>query len=153
SVTESCQPITMPGPMTKDTPFSPTLMRTCNSTVSGVCPNPGEVCVPPLPKQNGQSQGPSPKGWTYCVQANRAPGKRARDPASPYPVSYVFGWSEPMDDRHCTQCSCDPPVGSMCTSYVTVYSDGACAVPLDMVKATLAGPACLDFSAAAPLGS
>jgi hypothetical protein len=35
------------------------------------------------------------------------------------------------DARHCTECACGPPMGSMCTAQIYSYKDAACGAPVD----------------------
>jgi hypothetical protein len=116
------------------------LARACGGTARGNCPNPGDICVPAPPMQNA---GPTHGAWTHCVGPNNSGFTMC--PGPHYTEQYVFGLSIGKDTRHCVPCSCDPPVGSMCSSQVTVYSDNACLMSLGMVTATLSGDMCVDI--------
>jgi hypothetical protein len=45
-----------------------------------------------------------------------------------YPNKHVFfdGYD---DTRTCSECTCAPPFGSMCSAMISVYTDGACQEP------------------------
>jgi hypothetical protein len=63
-----------------------------------------------------------------------------------YPNKRVF-YDDMSDTRHCTDCSCGPPEGGVCSATVSVFKGGSCS-DSDWVGggiATSAGSLCFDL--------
>jgi hypothetical protein len=80
-------------------------------------------------------------------------------PDSPWTERQVFYHSKPQDSRQCTECTCGPPTGSMCTATISVYenSDNTCSGPVVFgqlpISSAEPGP-CFDLSPPGkPMGS
>jgi hypothetical protein len=50
-----------------------------------------------------------------------------------------------QDDRVCSECSCGPVEGSVCTAMVGIYKDAACTQPLLLAPIASTEPSCRDF--------
>jgi hypothetical protein len=115
---------------------------TCNGqTNSGACPSAGDVCAPI-----------APAGFAMCVSR---PGDEP-DIGCPigYPARSVL-YLGADDERSCTPCECGNPQGSTCEVLVSFYADSLCTESAEVgaVKATSAGPMCVDIPAGSPIGS
>jgi hypothetical protein len=72
----------------------------------------------------------------------------------PYTEQHIF-YDDYSDTRACADCTCDPPVGSVCTAELSVYKDAACANPvLQSYQIASTGQGCLNIlPPGLPLGS
>jgi hypothetical protein len=119
-----------------------TLAIGCHEDKTLHCKEPGYVCLPK----------PDPT-WHICVM-------RFGDVDCPadnegfWPRRTVF-YKGAVDGRKCTDCSCGPPQGSMCTAHFQAYTDGACSTPVDPgYTITSVSQKCDDIQPpGAPLGS
>ncbi len=143
---ESCKPVVPPS--TKDPPASPTAVLACfGRAPRGTCEKSGDLCEPGLPRQ----QAGDGWEWTYCV----APAVPPVTPPTSCPPGYprLFNFVATYDDtRGCAACTCDAPIGSSCSSLVTLYSDPACSDADDVgsVVAVSSTPKCVDVSQGSP---
>jgi hypothetical protein len=111
----------------------------CQANAYPSC-SPTQVCAPAVQP-----------GFATCIFAW---GDDHKCP-EPYSDRHVF-YDDYIDTRECTDCKCDPPVGSQCTALLSVYQDNACegslvgAFPI----ASEGEPICEGLSPAGlPLGS
>lgn len=140
SVTESCAPSVVSAPEIAP-PTWHRFVRSCRTYSLAACPTHGLVCVPP-----------PPPGYHVCVYI---PGDAdcSKAALAPYTEKHLF-YDTFSDSRSCTACACGPPVGSSCTSEVTLYSDDACtSLPVASVLADALHPLCLDVIPGSALGS
>jgi hypothetical protein len=119
-----------PPPPNEGTPSWKTFARACKGTPSP-CLDLSKVCVPAPP--------PPPPGFLQCIF-------RTGDNACPdeYPIRHVF-YDEVSDARHCSECSCAPPEGSVCSATVTIFGDGSCSMDPVYVDIFSVGPRCEDL--------
>ena len=110
-LTESeCKPVTtLPPPRSGATSWR-TFVRACGYGVSA-CSNPGALCIP--------AAGP-PAGFSQCIYQSGQ-----HECPSSYPDRRVF-YDEVSDSRHCSECACGAPEGSVCSVYLRVYKDALC---------------------------
>lgn len=99
-----------------------TVAEVCTSSgpPEGTCPNPDDTCLYP-----------QTEGFATCVWLSP---DVSECPAG-WPVKHPY-----YDNRHACECGCEQPVGESCTTTVTIYADGACAMPL------VSAPVSLDFT-------
>lgn len=118
-------------------PYWQTFARACYGHDWPQCDNPQGSCI-------DRTKAPFP-GARLCVTI---PGDDPEDCDHQWPERYVF-YKDFVDERQCTECTCGPPVGSMCTSLLSVYenSDNTCggpaAFPIQIGSAT---QECLDLA-------
>lgn len=97
------------------------------------------VCVP-------NDDAPSPE-YKLCILRQGDIGKMSCPPD--WPDKHVFYGDDVMDYRSCTDCTCGPPVGSVCKAMLSVYesSDKSCggAIVFGQVPISSANPGpCFD---------
>jgi hypothetical protein len=107
----TCEP-TLPPPPKIETPYWGHRAVACTGTHTGDCEDHGEFC-----------DVPAPAGWLECILREGADlpcyGKWSdkhviyRDPTI-------------TDMRSCAECTCGAPVGSKCSTSVSVYTDACC---------------------------
>lgn len=137
--TKSCNPHVI---VPKDGPTSGPAWKTsalaCQVSDYPPC-SPTQVCIPA-----------AEPGFSICIATWGDDHKCSE----PYTARYVF-YDDYSDTRKCTDCSCEPPIGSICTAQLSLHKDDVCANPL-LQGYTLAstGPGCIDFQmAGVALGS
>jgi hypothetical protein len=113
-----------------------TVARTCRGAALGACGGPAEVCAPP-----------APPGFAQCLVQYGD-----RECPDSYPDKHVFYYSV-EDTRACTPCACSAPVGSNCTSLVSVHNDSTCSTQVVASTVDATGPKCLDVLSGVALGS
>lgn len=122
-----------------------TLARACHGQGWLPCGNPLGTCIPPdaLP----------PSGFRLCIA--KSGDENCDDPEWPEYQVFYKGFE---DGRQCSECTCDPPTGSMCTARLSVYAntDNACSGPVVDGDIGLSSekPTCTDINPSGqPLGS
>jgi len=65
-------------------------------------------------------------------------------PTEGYTDRFVF-YGGFQDERVCSECSCGPVEGSLCTAWAGIYKDAACAQPLLLASIGSTGPNCYDL--------
>jgi hypothetical protein len=129
------------------TPYWKTLARTCVGDDWDECGGPHWYCI-------DKSQAPFP-GARLCVLQS---GRSLEDCNADWPEKYVLHQQGIDDERKCTECTCAPPLGSMCTALLSVYENSAaCSGPAVFnqlpISSTSPGP-CFDLSPPGkPMGS
>jgi hypothetical protein len=139
---QGCEPraVTVPTPGAE--PSWGTAAVTCEKDVSNYfpCEENDKTCAP--------TSEALPPGFQVCISQ---PGEHTC-PAT-HPTKYVF-YKDMDDGRSCTECTCDPPEGSLCTATLSIYKDEACSVPLPFVNAIDSFKAvCHDLLTGTDLGS
>jgi hypothetical protein len=115
---------------------------TCEKDVSNYlpCEDSTKTCAP-----TDEALAP---GFEICIAQ---PGEHTCPDT--HPTRYVF-YKRMDDQRSCTDCTCDPPAGSLCTATISIHQDAACSVPLPFVNPIDSSqPACYDLPAGVALGS
>ena len=64
---------------------------------------------------------------------------------------HVF-YNEVRDARGCSECSCAPPEGGVCSATVTIFGDGSCSMDPQEAPVTSLTPKCINIPAGADLG-
>lgn len=111
------------------------------STNNGTCSDIDQVCAP---------KPPFAVGFSLCVS------RQGNDPLVECPPGYLPGgvfYLSGDDERGCSPCECGEPQGDSCASFVSLYSDDACAAPAGSVKALSSGPMCVSIPDSSTLGS
>jgi hypothetical protein len=89
-------------------------VRVCVVTEAGTCPQ-GSLCLPPVDRVR------------TCVHRDGEHDEYGK--VHECPGSYtdkMIVYEEYHDNRSCSECSCGSPVGSTCTSQISIYSDKTC---------------------------
>jgi hypothetical protein len=133
-----------PARVTGDHPWQ-TFGLGCNVSDSE-CIRPGDRCVPSAP------------GFRICIHKLGEEGVFGGDLECPEPFTEKTIFYEHYDDkRSCSECSCGPPVGSTCTSQVSVYSNDTCSgaplLELTHDEKMILPEKCIDLSPGVALGS
>lgn len=108
-----------------------TLARACAMAGLAPCPDRDALCVPAAAPPAGFSQCTHRQGEHEC-------------PAD-YPDRRIF-YGDLRDSRHCTDCSCGPPVGGACYAFVTTFRDLKCEELANGLLASSWWPYCFDTS-------
>ena len=124
-----CQPPARPPP-NDGTPSWTTFARACRA-IPSPCLDPSKVCVPAAP--------PPPPGFLQCIFR-----KGDNECPDEYPTRHVF-YDDVSDARDCSECSCAPPVGGVCSATVRIFADGSCSMDPWNVNVTSIGPKCEDL--------
>ena len=118
------------------TPYWQTLARTCVGDDWQQCGGPNRYCIDKM-------KAPFPDARLCVLQ----PGESGERCDMEWPERYLLYEQDIDDKRKCTECACDPPMGSMCTAQVYVYSDAACTVPVDPgYTVSSVVPKCIDIA-------
>jgi hypothetical protein len=117
------------------TPHWQTFARTCVGTGWTACGGPNFQCI-------DKTKAPFPEARLCVVDLGDS-----LDPChDEWPDRHVIHKVDIDDERECTECTCGPPMGSMCTAQVYAYTDTACGVPVDPgYTVSSAGPKCVDI--------
>lgn len=113
--------------------------QSCHGLTTGSCTSPSEICAPA-----------APPGFSQCLV--RDGDKECPDP---YTVRHVF-YDDLTDTRSCSPCACGAPLGSNCTTLVSIFKDGACSSSALVVSFPVdaTDTACFDILPVGPaLGS
>nr|AYM54520.1 hypothetical protein [Racemicystis crocea] len=105
--------------------------RECLGSVSAeatACDGQNAVCV--------VSAEPPPPGFHQCIWRE---GEISDDCPKPYAERHVF-YQRYDDQRTCTPCACDKPVGSVCTAQIALYEDAACATMFEVASVSSTNP-------------
>jgi hypothetical protein len=116
-----------------------------------------KACIPGAYKECDEGQscmavppGPAlapPDGFSTCIFH-----EDEESCSDEYPVKHVF-YDALVDSRDCTPCSCGEPEGASCDIMASVFSDGACAVPLASSLVSSDVPFCAVTPPGVALGS
>jgi hypothetical protein len=133
-IESACKPTEPPPPMAGMVPWK-TFARACLGYRFSPCRDPGLVCVP--------TAEPPPEGFSQCIFQK---GDQ-ECPLEDYPNKHVF-YDDISDTRQCTDCSCGPPEGSVCSAMVSVFTKDSCSGSDLVVTGTAnsAGSVCLDLT-------
>jgi hypothetical protein len=103
-----------PALVTAGTPWE-AFGRICRTTPAGKCHDHDSLCLPPI------------DGVRTCVQREGEFDQYGTPYECPphYTEKMVF-YRDYYDQRSCSECSCGPPVGSTCTSQISIYSNSTC---------------------------
>jgi hypothetical protein len=128
----ACTPITVPVAAKLDPPSWGQYVLTCQGKANGRCEDPGSSCVPAPDAQ-----------FRLCIERNGMIEPPEMD-ACPedYSERHLF-YHDFDDQRSCTPCACDSPIGSDCSALVSTYSTSSCMTLIGSL-AVSQGSGCLD---------
>ncbi|MDI1444184.1 hypothetical protein [Polyangium sp. 6x1] len=115
----ACEVVEVPPPPKAGGDFSwTTRARACDGLVQGRCDASDLMCSP--------TAKPPPPGFQQCI-AYTDPVDEVALPTCPeaYPEQLVF-YADVDDQRKCTPCECDEPLGNACIARVSVFQDPTC---------------------------
>jgi hypothetical protein len=102
--------------------------QTCHGIAAGSCASPSELCAPAVEP-----------GFEQCIGQF---GDRECPKAYSKKSVFYYGFE---DTRDCTPCACSAPVGSTCSSFVSVFKDAACSSPVVATTIDATGSSCLNI--------
>jgi hypothetical protein len=123
----------------------PSSARLCIGTTTGECWDHGKFC-----------RAPGAEGFLEC---HAIEGAKVECPRKWTDKHIVYKYPTLEDTRACAECTCGAPVGSKCSSSVSVYTDDACGTLSPGASALLTlgvdstGPACGTVPSGSALGS
>jgi hypothetical protein len=119
-----------------------TFARAClGNGFSAPCPDRSDYCAP--------TSEPPPEGFSQCVYQG---GDHACPPG--YPNKHVF-YKDAADLRTCSDCSCGPPKGGVCTMALSLFQGAGCS-GADLVSMNIVSSmssSCFPNAAMMPLQS
>lgn len=111
--------------------------RLCHGESWGLCGDARTACIP-------DDEPSLLAGFRLCIFHE---GDLPCPPIDGWPEKHLF-YGGVEDHRQCTECTCGPPMGSMCTAQISSYTDAACSVPVGPgYTITSAKPQCVEFRA------
>ncbi|WP_437933319.1 hypothetical protein [Sorangium sp. So ce341] len=129
----ACAPTIDPGGPAPElpAPFSVRARGCSGSADERACADPSKMCV--------ASPAQRPEGFAICIRY-----LRQGEPKCPEHYPELQALYTGFDDtRSCSPCGCDPPEGSACSAFVSIYGDGSCSRLLGAETVTLTGPKCV----------
>jgi hypothetical protein len=111
-------------------PYFLTEARACSRNSYDGCADKGNACAP-VP----------PPGFRHCLHRTK-PDDHACPDDYPYKEIYSRGYD---DNQDCEDCTCGPPVGSMCSGCIATYADATCSVMRACYDVSSAGLTCVGI--------